>query len=584
MSHRKSRFAEMMQHLLAQINNFMSLHPEKCIDLINKVIEFFEDGGEDEIVSEAAEDLKAWENTKLTIAVTGDTGAGKSSFINAFRRLRPGDVGAAPVGVRETTQKPDSYEHPNLPNVIFWDLPGIGTQGFPPETYLKQVKFSRYDFFIIVCSKRFRTCDVRLAREIQAMGKKFYFVRSKVDEDLSNAEKTNPEKYSEEQILQEIRDDCKKNLEKHLRASNPQIFLTSCWDPDKYDFPLLLETLEKDLPSLKRLAFLLSLPHISPEVIQKKKDALKKQSLKISVVSAFVNAMPLGDLKVSYDADRMVKTITGFYKKFGLDDGSLARLARQMKKPVEELKVVIQSPPEKDIAKKLWVKQCASEVGQILSSSFPGKGHVVSGVFSFVATYWTLSEFLDQLAEDAKGVLLLVESSVLHQILKGEGSLRPRGKVATATTFRDEVPEEGVSQDLSCLETVNLEDIRADDRLEEPEDAEETVAEDFIGPNSIYSEEAGPSHRIDSAPSEPHTIQVAPEQHISAYWLYVVANRLMEQSERQRAAQLQLMDNHHAEQMEARRQEMEESREDRDKLCEAIRRHDEVLQNCSRSL
>ncbi|KAL8211684.1 UNVERIFIED_CONTAM: hypothetical protein K2H54_012162, partial [Gekko kuhli] len=124
------------------------------------------------------------------------------------------------------------------------------------------------------------------------------------------------------------------------------------------------------------------------------------------------------------------------------------------------------------------------------------------------------------------------------------------------------------------------------DPLEEPEGAEEAVAEDFIVPNTVDEEEAGPSHRIDSAPFEPHTIQAEPEQHTMARrkrlcGLYGVAERLMEQAERQQAAQLELMDSHHAEEMEERRQE---AGEDREMLRKAFRRHDEVLQNCSRSL
>ncbi|KAL8211683.1 UNVERIFIED_CONTAM: hypothetical protein K2H54_012151, partial [Gekko kuhli] len=50
----------------------------------------------------------------------------------------------------------------------------------------------------------------------------------------------------------------------------------------------------------------------------------------------------------------------------------------------------------------------------------------------------------------------------------------------------------------------------------------------------------------------------------------------MEQAERQHAAQLELMDSHHAEEMEARRQEAEEDREDREMLREAFRQHDEA--------
>ncbi|KAL8219484.1 UNVERIFIED_CONTAM: hypothetical protein K2H54_025621, partial [Gekko kuhli] len=404
MTQRKSLSRE-MESLVDQIND-LGLNPINYYNVIKKIIELFKDGGKDEIVSEAAEDLKAWEDTELTIAVTGDTGAGKSSFINAIRGLRPNDNNAAPIGVTETTQKPGAYPHPNFPNVMCWDLPGIGTPGFPPGTYLEQVNFSCYDFFIIVCSKRFRTCDVHLAQEIQTMGKKFYFIRSKVDEDLSNAKKADPEKYSEEQVLKEIRDDCKQNLEKHLESSSPQIFLTSCWDLDKYDFPLLLETLEKDLSSLKRLAFLLSLPNISPEVIQKKKDALKKQLWKISLVSAFVNAVPFAGLSLCCDIALISKTITDFFKHFGLDDGSLARLARQVKKPIEELKAVIQSSPEKYIHKNVLVKEYASELGEMLEDLFPRK--VVSGVLSFVTTYWTLYKFLDKVAEDAKRVYMKV--------------------------------------------------------------------------------------------------------------------------------------------------------------------------------
>ncbi|KAL8219485.1 UNVERIFIED_CONTAM: hypothetical protein K2H54_025635 [Gekko kuhli] len=369
-----------MESLVDQISNFSwSTNPQKYYDVIKEIIELFKDGGQDEIVSEAAEDLEAWETTKLTIAVTGEAGAGKSSFINAIRGLKPKDEGAAPIGLTETTQKPVAYSHPNFPNVIFWDLPGIGTPGFPPETYLEQVNFSRYDFFIIVCSKRFRSSNVHLAQKIQAMGKKFYLMRSKVDEDLRNVERTDPETYSEEEALKEMGDDCKKNLEKHLGASNPQIFLTSCWDLDKYDFPRLLETLEKDLPRLKRLTFLLSLPNISPEVIQKKKDALKKQLWKIALVTAFINAVPFEALKLRVDRDLLLKTLTGIYKQFGLDDGSLARLARQVNKPVKELRAVIQSPPQKDIDRHLLANLRAFEGGPILSFVWRIKDCFVSG-------------------------------------------------------------------------------------------------------------------------------------------------------------------------------------------------------------
>lgn len=124
-------------------------------------------------------------NVSLNIAVTGKTGSGKSSFINALRGLNDEDDGAAPTGVTETTMKLTMYEHPTVPNVKIWDLPGIGSPNFKASKYLKDVKFHTYDFFIILSSERFMENDVMLAKEIKKQKKNFYFVRSKIDNDIS---------------------------------------------------------------------------------------------------------------------------------------------------------------------------------------------------------------------------------------------------------------------------------------------------------------------------------------------------------------------------------------------------------------
>jgi hypothetical protein len=47
----------------------------------------------------------------------------------------------ATVGVVETTMNRTPYRNPNIPNVIIWDLPGIGTTNFPPKHYLKKMQF-----------------------------------------------------------------------------------------------------------------------------------------------------------------------------------------------------------------------------------------------------------------------------------------------------------------------------------------------------------------------------------------------------------------------------------------------------------
>ncbi|XP_044860143.1 verrucotoxin subunit beta-like [Mauremys mutica] len=190
------------------------------------------------------QNIKSLKITMLHVAITGEAGSGKSSFLNAFRGLNDDDEGAAETGMRETGREPTPYQHPKHPNVTIWDLPGCGTPRFPIDTYTKSVNFNRYDLFIIMFSTRFTFCHQSLTNEIRGMGKKYYYVRSKVDLDLYYARLR--KSYSEQRVLPEIRDDCIKQM-KGAGETSPQVFLISSWHPDKYDFPLLQETLEKEI-------------------------------------------------------------------------------------------------------------------------------------------------------------------------------------------------------------------------------------------------------------------------------------------------------------------------------------------------
>lgn len=86
------------------------------------------------------------DHVELNIAITGESGSGKSTFINAFRGLGDEDEGSAETGVVETTTEPTVYPYPKFPTVKLWDLPGIGTPRFKADEYLKQVQFERYVF------------------------------------------------------------------------------------------------------------------------------------------------------------------------------------------------------------------------------------------------------------------------------------------------------------------------------------------------------------------------------------------------------------------------------------------------------
>ncbi|XP_040183338.1 interferon-inducible GTPase 5-like [Rana temporaria] len=364
--------------------------------------------------------LKDIENAPLNIAVTGESGSGKSTFVNAIRNMdNDEEEGAAKTGVTETTKEPKAYPHPQYNNVTFWDLPGIGTPNFNPSDYLKAVEFHRYDFFIIMSSERFRHNDMELAKEIKSMGKKFYFVRSKVDSDMYASQMRRKKSYNEAKIMNEIRDDCIKCLHDG-GIQDPKVFLLSSLDLNKYDFNQMQETLEQELPSQKRHVFMLCLPNISFPILDKKREAIKKQIWKWSSVSAAVAAVPLPGLSVACDVGILVTEMKKYRDAFGLDQGSLEKLADRFGKDVNELKSVIKSPIvvkeiNKELVTTLLTRGAAGSLMFIeyLASNIPVIGTAAAGGISFGTTYLMLYCFLKDIAEDAVRVLeKALESSV----------------------------------------------------------------------------------------------------------------------------------------------------------------------------
>ncbi|KAK2887458.1 hypothetical protein Q8A67_015686 [Cirrhinus molitorella] len=285
--------------------------------------------------------LKIIDLVELNIGVTGESGSGKSTFVNAFRGLGDEEEGSATTGPVETTIEPEVYLHPKYKNVKVWDLPGIGTPNFKADEYLERVEFKRYDFFIIIASDRFRECHTQLAKEIMRMGKKFYFVRSKIDFCIL-AEKRK-KSFDEKKTLDIIRKDSENGLRK-IGINDPVVFLISGWELGKYDLNVLQERMEKELPQHKRRVLMLALPNITLEINEKKKKALEENIGKVAFLSACVAAIPIPGLSITADIAIIADELRNYYKTFGLDDPSLQRLCERSGKTVEELKSLMKSP------------------------------------------------------------------------------------------------------------------------------------------------------------------------------------------------------------------------------------------------
>jgi len=162
-----------------------------------------------------------WKTVPLKLGVTGSSGAGKSSFINAMRGVRGNAQGAARVGVVESTVACTEYSYPNNGMLKLWDLPGVGTRKFPKNTYLNEVEVNSYDCFVIMTSNRFTENDAWLAQEIGKLGKHFYVVRTKIHQDVKNDQHDNFEDRREEQVLEEIRQNTRR-LQQSISDRQPQ--------------------------------------------------------------------------------------------------------------------------------------------------------------------------------------------------------------------------------------------------------------------------------------------------------------------------------------------------------------------------
>ncbi|XP_030280352.1 interferon-inducible GTPase 5-like [Sparus aurata] len=377
---------------------------------VEKIKEALQNSNQALAMEKISEYLDRQNNIPLNIAITGETGSGKSTFVNRVRGIKEWDTGAAPTGVRECTKVPTPYPHPKYPNVKLWDLPGVGTTNFPADQYLKFVEFEKFDFFIIISDTRFRENDVKLAQGIQKMKKKFYFVRSKIDNDL-RAQKLTQREFSETETKEQIKEDCIQCLQEQ-GIQSPQVFLVSSFELHLHDFSLLHATLERELPEHKRNTLLFAMPNISQEIINKKKKAFQTNIKWYAVASAAAAGVPIPGLSIAVDAPLLVGVVTQYVFGFGLDIPSLKRLAESSGVPFDDLKGVIISPlAATKITAELILKvliQCASTAALLAAEEgvrfIPIIGIPAAMALSFKITSSALNFILNKLADDAQRV------------------------------------------------------------------------------------------------------------------------------------------------------------------------------------
>ncbi|KAJ7376192.1 hypothetical protein OS493_036306 [Desmophyllum pertusum] len=353
---------------MASINDWTGIKTEE-------VKEYVEQNGVANIDEFFKKKLKSWQDVEVNIGITGDTGAGKSSYINAIRGFEDDDEGAAEVGVKETTKKPTCYDHPTNPKIKFWDLPGIGTPNYPDlETYCKEVKLETYDAFLIFTSNRFTANDQQLAKKIRSIDKRFFFIRAKL------------------MTMFALRS---------VKRSNH--------DPAKWEFAKLTQAILDALPTYQRESLTLSLDiltSLSPQFLQRKVQVLKTRMWMVASLSAAAAVVPIPGVSIAVDLGLIMNEISFYKSQLGLPDEGSPRFAMLSVSTQVEVKALC-SILAGSVSKLVMLiaayasEQAAEEVIRLI----PFVGSLVSGAMSFVSTFFFLKHYLKRMEKAAELVI-----------------------------------------------------------------------------------------------------------------------------------------------------------------------------------
>ncbi|XP_052786619.1 T-cell-specific guanine nucleotide triphosphate-binding protein 2-like isoform X2 [Mya arenaria] len=247
---------------------------------------------DEEMQQQVDNDLSSWKNVQIEIAIAGESGSGKSSFINAVLGLTADDEGAAAVGCTETTMEVTKYVHPETQNIAFYDLPGIGTPKFPKDNYIELVNLDKYDFFLLLSQQRFKENDMWFANEIEKRNKKFFFVRTHIHKDMLASKQSHPRSHNRRKVIEEIRENIRKHLlDGGIHLKNVYIALIDNYERQDYDFEELLLKLVEKAPELKKEALIYSLSERSRGIIQMKAKFLKGRMGGIAIYASLFSLM-----------------------------------------------------------------------------------------------------------------------------------------------------------------------------------------------------------------------------------------------------------------------------------------------------
>ncbi|CAC5370838.1 unnamed protein product [Mytilus coruscus] len=372
---------------------------EKGVEFISDLIEKKSDKWKDEIIQ---------------IGIFGESGSGKSTFVNTLRGLKRGDEGFADQGyIGNTTKTATKYTVKDNPNIIFTDGVGCGTIQYKRGSeYLKSLEIEKFDFVLLMSNRNFSQDDAWFAKEIRNMGKPLFFVRTKFDEILRSAK---ADGIPGENIHKQILTTCAENI-KDSGIPSTSIFIISNYDTSLGDIDPLMVAILKTLSLKKREALLHSIQPLSHQVIREKKEELIQRVNLISLLSVVSPVLYLPGFENDFDLSVLDSEIQFYLKEFSLTEDKIERTCIRLKIDYDEL--LCKLPRVRNLLKIQGIKGAIKESLQIefdeettkfiamqVLKILPVIGTVISSSYWYIACLKMLKNEIDLLEKDAHKLL-----------------------------------------------------------------------------------------------------------------------------------------------------------------------------------
>ncbi|XP_052796511.1 interferon-inducible GTPase 1-like isoform X3 [Mya arenaria] len=364
--------------------------------------------------------LNDWKNTEIRFAIIGESGSGKSSFINAMLGLSGDDPQAAKVGCNECTTVCEEFQHPQKKTLFFNDLPGVGTPNFPRESYLETVQFQRFHFFILITSCRFKENDLWLAKEILKNKKHFYFVRTKIDADIRSDKRAHPSTHNQDNMIQAIRTITAEHL-KTAHMSQTNVFLIDNYDTRRFDFDKLNERFIVDASSHIKKSLIFSISTGSSGIRKEKVAALRSRIKRQALLASIGSLTPIPGVGLACEVAILMTEVTFYKLQLGTDAETMEQLAAKMGISLEALYANTGTTSHILLAsKESFLRFCAeivlSETSEtLLKLTIPILGNLVSAVGTFPVCCYTLNRLLNMCNKEAKNVYKAFEQCMVNK-------------------------------------------------------------------------------------------------------------------------------------------------------------------------